>query len=322
MLSRLFAKMRRKRVWVPLALALALLAYSVSANWFSLAEGVPYLVDGLSYEPRAAHPVTQDGPLRHLYDLARTSSHGRMEVIKRALAADGIAFRTLQTEGGFENIFVPCQPPGPFVLIDAHYDKDMEEADFQAATDNAGSVAVLLAVIHDMKDELKASRVAFLFTPLEERGCLGAIYFTQFVQCENLDVSCAVCVDCVGRGAPVLMTPADRAGFRFHIPFYGSRLYDGRSFGAAPARHPVDVGTLPEPLRKLPVQRAFLSYTDANAFLAAQVPACHIMGANMWHADQTWGKYSDTADRLDETDLQKATDILEDLVRHQGNAEH
>jgi hypothetical protein len=312
----LLSRLERKRVWIPLAVLLAFLVYGVAINWFSLTEGVPYLLDGLAYEPASDHPVTADGPFHLAHQLVVASSLARMEIIATTLTADGVRFEALPVDRGYKNIFVPGLISGSFVLVEAHYDKQIDDPSFQAATDNTGSVAVLLAAIHEMKDELPTCRIGFLFTALEEQGLVGARYFVRESRRRGMSIAQAVCMDGIGRGSPLLMTPAERAGFRFSIPFYRSVLYDGRSFGDDPAKHAVDAAQLPPPLRGLKVQHAFLSCTDADAFLEFGMRTCHIAGGNMWHLDQTWGRYSDTLERLDELDLQETKALVVSLVRY------
>jgi hypothetical protein len=68
-------------------------------------------------------------------------------------------------------------------------------------------------------------------------------------------------------------------------------------------------------LSRIRVYRAFVSYTDANVFLQRGVPALHLEGANMWHADQVWGRYTDTLERLDERDMLECQRLIEQVVK-------
>jgi hypothetical protein len=68
-------------------------------------------------------------------------------------------------------------------------------------------------------------------------------------------------------------------------------------------------------LSRIRVNRAFVSYTDASAFLQRGVPALHLEGANMWHADQVWGRYTDTLERLDERDMLECRRLIEQVVK-------
>jgi len=41
----------------------------------------------------------------------------------------------------------------------------------------------------------------------------------------------------------------------------------------------------------------------------------HLEGDNLWHADQVWGRKTDTLDRLDEQALLACKRLIEDLVK-------
>jgi hypothetical protein len=55
--------------------------------------------------------------------------------------------------------------------------------------------------------------------------------------------------------------------------------------------------------------------TVLKAFIDAGIPVVHLEGNNMWHADQVWGRYTDTIDRLDEQDLLQCKKLVENLVK-------
>jgi len=313
-------KLRRKRVWIPLGVV-ALLAYPVSMNWHGLAEGIPYLIDGARYEPAAAHPIGKDGPLAVTYELVTASSRERMDIIKRELTAASVSFQGIPVAEGYENIFVPGDLSGEVLIIEAHYDKLVDDPAFHAATDNTGSVVALLAAIRDLKDELPGRPVAFLFTALEERWLVGAYHFIEYAEREDFRINGAVCFDMVGRGRSVIATPAGKVGFRFHVPFYGWRLYTGEGFVDVPQVWPIDESMRKAYLPGVPAYRAFLTCSDANAFLENRIPAVHVIGDNFWHNQQVWSQYADTVDRLDEQDLLAAKDLIERIVRRLETSE-
>ena len=68
-------------------------------------------------------------------------------------------------------------------------------------------------------------------------------------------------------------------------------------------------------LPSVPTYRAFLSCSDANAFLENDIPALHVVGSNFWHHERVWSLYADTVDRLDEQDLLASKDLIEQIVR-------
>ena len=250
-----------KRVWIPVSLLVLFMVYAITVNWHGLCEGIGYLVDGLVYESAARHPIRKTGEFGLAHKLVSLSSHERMEAIKRTLTAYGVHFEAIPVADGFENIFVPGKLADGFFLIEAHYDKAVDEPAFQAATDNTGSVVVLLAAIKALKDELTARPVAFLFTALEESGLSGAFSFVEYASHRGHHIQAALCLDMIGRGRPIVMTSASSAGFCFHIPFYKSMLYNGRKFTNAPDRWPLHKPLLdiyfPNCIR---TYKAFVSY--------------------------------------------------------------
>lgn len=314
-MKALLRKLRLKRVWIPLSLIVLFLTYAIFVNRHSLCEGLSYLIDGIFYEPVSNYPVRSNGPFRLAHKLVSLSSLERMKAIKRTLSENGIDFQAIPVAEGYENIFVPGKLSKGFLLIEAHYDKRVDDMAFHAATDNTGSVVVLLAVIRELKDELPRRPVAFLFTALEERGLVGAFHFIEYARQRGYRVEGALCLDMVGRGRPVIATSANAAGFCFHIPFYRSMLYNGREFSDVPDLWPIDRSMLNTYLPKTRTYKAFVSCTDASAFLRMEIPALHLEGDNMWHADQVWGRNTDTIDRLDERALLECKSLIEQLVR-------
>jgi len=308
-------KINRKRVCIPLAIIFGFLVYTIVINRYSLVEGVGYLLDGITYKPVASNPVRQDGPFGIIHKLVSLSSQERMEAIKSTLLGEGVRLNAIPVIDGYENIFVPGDVSNGFILVEAHYDKKMDDPAFQAATDNTGSVAVLLSAIRYLKEELPKRPVGFLFTPLEERGLIGAHRFIEYARQNEYRIKGVLCLDMVGRGKPVLATPANSAGFRFYVPFYGPILFDGRHLCKGPTSWGIDKSMVDTYLSKIDTYRAFLSHTNANAFIDAGTPAVHLEGNNMWHADQVWGRYTDTIDRLDEQDLLQCKKLVENLVK-------
>jgi hypothetical protein len=306
--------LRRKRVWAPLCVVAAVLAYAISMNWHGVVEGVPYLIDGACYEPVAENPISRDGEFGVVYELVSASTRERMRIIKRVLTESGVDFEAIPVAEGYENIFVPGDLSEEFLIITAHYDKQVDDPTFHAATDNTGSVVALLAAIRELKDELPDRRVAFLFTALEERWLVGAYRFIKYADAQGYRIGGVLCFDMVGRGRPVAATTAETVGFRFHIPFYGSRLYTGRGFEDVPRLWAIDQSLTKTYLPGVPTYKAFLTSSDAIAFLESDIPAVHVIGGNMWHCERVWAQYTDTVDRLDQRDLRRCADLIKAAV--------
>ncbi len=314
-MKSLFRALRFKRVWISLSAVSCAIAYTALLNGHGLREGIAYLLDGVHYQPVSEHPIRKNGPFGLAHRLASLSSLERMSVIKRTLSHMGVRFEPMAVGRGYENIFVPGDLSRGFLLIEAHYDKAVDAPAFEAATDNTGSVVILLATIRLLREELPNLPVAFLFTALEEEELTGAFHFIENAQRRGYRIECALCLDMVGRGKPVVATSAEAAGFRFHVPFYGSVLYNGRTFARGPRVWPIDTAMRATYLPRIRVYRAFVSYTDASAFLQRGVPALHLEGANMWHADKVWGRYADTLERLDERDMLECRRLIEQIIK-------
>jgi hypothetical protein len=314
-MKALLRALRLKRVWISLIVVSCAIACTALLNGHGLREGIAYLLDGVHYQPVSEHPIRKDGPFGLAHRLVSLSSLERMSAIKRTLSHIGVRFEGMAVARGYENIFVPGDLSKGFLLIEAHYDKAVDAPAFQAATDNTGSVVILLETIRLLREELPNLPVAFLFTALEEEGLTGAFHFIENAQRRDYRIKGALCLDMVGRGKPVVATSAEAAGFRFDVPFYGSVLYNGRTFARGPRVWPIDTAMRDTYLSRIRVYKAFVSYTDASAFLQRGVPALHLEGANMWHADQVWGRYTDTLERLDERDMLECRRLIEQVVK-------
>jgi len=303
-----------KWIWLSLSLFVLIVGCVIVVNWHGFREGLAYLAEGMQYTPAAQYPVQKTGPFGLAHDLVSLSSYERMATIKHTLAEYRVPFETIPAGHGYQNIFVPGKLDKGFLILEAHYDKEMDDPTFQAATDNTGSVVVLLSAIQTLKDEIAERPVAFLFTALEERGLSGAYRFIDYAGQRKYQIRGVFCFDMVGRGNVIAATSASTAGFCFHIPFYKSMLYNGRKFKDVPRILPFENALLETYLGGMQTLKAFVSYTDANAFLKHNIPAVHLEGDNLWHADQVWGRKTDTLDRLDEQALLACKRLIEDLV--------
>ncbi|MBT8370284.1 MAG: M20/M25/M40 family metallo-hydrolase [Deltaproteobacteria bacterium] len=272
-------------------------------------------MNGIQYKPKAHHPVRLNGPFHITHELVSLTSFERMNTIKRVLKNLQVPFETIPAGYGHQNIFVPGRLEDGFLIFEAHFDKDKEDPSFQAATDNTGSVAVLLAVIETLKTDIGKLPVAFLFTALEEQGLRGALRFINVAVARNYNIKGVFCFDMIGRGQVVAATSGSTAGFCFRIPFYKSMLYNGREFKDAPRIIPFEHQFLENYLPEVSTLKAFVSYTNANAFLGHNIPAVHLEGDDLWHADQVWGKYTDTIERLDEQSLWECKQLIENMIR-------
>ena len=309
---------RRRRVWMPLAIVSAAIVCVGLINRHALSEGMRYVFDGVVYEPVSERQIERDGPFGITYELVSQTSRERSDAIKRRLSELGVDHEAIPVADGYDNIFVPGEISDVFLLIDAHYDKVREDPEYQGATDNTGSVAVLLAAIEELGEELPNRRAAFLFTALEETGLRGAYRFVEVAKERDYRIDGVLCLDGVGRGPPVLATIAPAVGLRFWLPFWGWKLFDGSKVRDAPQVWPIDEAIRSTYVPQVRTNRAFLANTNANAFLTNGIPSVHIWGGNVWHGDQTWHSNSDTVERLDEDDLMQVKDVIMAAVERLG----
>lgn len=126
------------------------------------------------------------------------------------------------------NVVVSFGPPGPALVIMAHYDT---VSGSPGALDNAAAVAVLLGLARELKREPPPQRVTLVFTAGEEVGLVGA---EAFAAAHAPNVAFAIALDLVGgdgelsiNGASTLIGraelgwlagAADRAGATLRAP--------------------------------------------------------------------------------------------------------
>lgn len=211
------------------------------------------------------------------------------------------------------SLFVPLAPTGPYVVIDAHYDKSRETPTYQGASDNTAAVAVLLAAASDLATLSPAPPVALLFSSGEEHGMLGARAFTAWAEAEGVAISSAVVFDTLGRGR-LAARPTGWSGLRFWLPGMGWQVYDGRSVGEAGALEPPDAALL-DGLRAaagddLVVMRRMAAYTNTQAFHEAAIPAVAITCSDVYYLDQVWERDADRVALLDEANLAMARRLI------------
>jgi len=89
------------------------------------------------------------------------------------------------------------------IVVGAHYDaldmyvnKDHHVS--PGADDNASAVAVLIELIHLLKDAEPNCDIELVFYDAEESGCLGSQYHAKKLKAQNVDVACMLCMDLVG----------------------------------------------------------------------------------------------------------------------------
>ena len=306
---------RHKRVWIPSALLAGYLLLFVIVNLRALYEGVGYFRDGMRYEPVAEHPVQEDGPFGVVHELIELTTQERAKLIEAKVRELGYTYEAIEVQDGHVNLFVPGKIDEPFLLLTAHYDKLFDRPEFHAACDNTSSVVLLIKALEELKEEFAERRVAFLFSAMEEQYLQGAYHFAKLARERGYRIEGVVALDILGRGEPALMTSGQGNGFTFRVPPLGQFTYNGYQFYRTPRTWPVHDELLPTQTFGLREHHAFITYTDATAFLAEGYPAVHVMTHNMWHNEHIWNNNNDTVEKLDEEALQRHLDLVLKIVR-------
>lgn len=286
----------------------------LGANAPSLWEGFSYLHQMLTYDPIAVQSIDPAGPYATCLALADQTNAERHDTLVATLTDLGLdPIPVPVPESDLPNLFVPLVPEGPYVVLDAHYDKSRETPTYQGAADNTAAVGVLLAAAGDLAGMSPHPPVALLFSAAEERGMLGAQAFGDWAAKGNADISGIVVFDTLGRGR-LAIRPTGWSGLRFWLPGPGHKVYDGRSIGEAGPLLPPD-RTLTRELRALAeddliVYRRMAAMTNAHAFAEASIPAVAITCSDIYYLNQVWERDADRVELLDERNLAMAHRLI------------
>jgi Zn-dependent M28 family amino/carboxypeptidase len=293
----------------------------VFRNLHSLREGCHYLWHLCTWNPVSGQRIQPDGAFGMCYQLAACTNAQRCQLIRADLQALGLLVEQVPVPGEMlPNLFVRLGPDGPLLLLVAHYDKSRETPAYQAASDNTAAVVVLLAALHSLVAGGTAINqpIGVLFTSAEERGLLGAKAFVEHAQQQQIAIAAALNFDMLGRER-LAIRPSALPGFYFELPLIGWFVYDGRHIRRGNAYPQPDthlVAQIKRVANDLVVYQRFTAASDSNVFQDASIPTVSISSADMFYLDTIWERDSDRIELLDQRNLERARQMICQLVRY------
>lgn len=165
---------------------------------------------------RDSHTAPGETMLKYVREIEREKHDGRGSFIKARLKMFKVPFMVMPFETTFtyngkpkhmqgENIIVRMGGEAKTIVVGAHFD-----AVFGApgANDNGSGVAVLLGMIHDLKDSTFKHTIEFCFFDLEERGLLGSAVYVRQSGERNHHLA-MINLDMEGTGDEICVAPTD-----------------------------------------------------------------------------------------------------------------
>ena len=319
----------------------------ISVNFRSIVALTKFAIGYLSYEYLSNDLVPKNTDYKILYDLVNLDqdltvipkdylrnepidnnfsqvskiNYFRMLYILKCLDSLDIKYDTIRVSDrksniyGY-NIFVKNFESRNLELITAHYDILMRP-NYQGAQDNSASVAILLNVIKKCKSELTNKDVAFLFTTMEEQGCLGAEKFMSYSRYYTYNIKSVLCLDGVGRGDLAVMRNSNgRLGLIYRNLFFKKKVFNGFNSGICPEYSKIPKTVIDFDKCKIKVLYKFISSTDARVFTSYGIPAVHLTSGDIPHFIKTMHKNQDRIDGLHYHSLIKCEEILVDYVKN------
>lgn len=297
-------------------IALVLLVF-VFSNLASLYEGARFfLLPALTDSPQRLTPVNEQGRYASLYDLIHATNIVRYGYLHKQLELLDPSIQSIPIpDSPQSDIFVQFRraEDQPLTIYSAHYDKIYDEANYQAAFDNSASVSVLLAAIRTLAQTGQPGARAFLFTGEEERGLRGAEAFVKYARSNGIRIREIINFDNLGRGGLAVSPPSNNPGFAFLLPLYGEMVYDGRGLARMPPYSDASArlsGKLRCLAPQLTVFHKFTTRGDVNVFEANGIDSVAVGGDDAAFADAVWHTFKDTADKLDERNLDLAFELI------------
>lgn len=290
----------------------------VHANWNSWDDGIAYLQEMVRYTPAPARALDPKGRFGFCEQFVSLRNAQRAQFIENFLDARGIAYQRLPIfDTKFHNIFVPFTGQGPYTLYSAHYDKVFDDPDYQGASDNSAAVCMLLVAAEDLSKTPPEKPTAILFTGEEEIGLVGAKAFYEYATQNNLQVANVLNFDSMGRAGLAARASGDRSGFVFTIPLLGEYVYDGRQLApATPYRQP-DAKLLAQLRQIVPITHLdrMVAKSDGTYFQDRGWNAVNFTSDDIFYLDETWHTYQDRVELLDETNFERALELMLDYAR-------
>jgi hypothetical protein len=280
-----------------------------------------YLQDMFAYSETPAQPLRQDGRFGFCHQFVTLRNAQRAQFIENYLDARGIAFQRLPIdETNFDNIFVPFAEQGPYTLYTAHYDKFFNEPDYHGASDNSAAVCMLLVAAEELNKQHPNKPVAILFTGEEEHGLVGAKAFFKYATQNNLQIAEVLNFDSMGRAGIAARAAGAKSGFVFTIPLLGEYVYDGREFAPASSYRQPDAALLGRLNRIVPIAHfdRMVANSDGTYWQTQGWNAINFSSDDIYYLDETWHTYGDRVELLEETNFERAVDLMLGYARQEN----
>jgi hypothetical protein len=303
-----------KRILAGLGICLlVVLALLVLVNWNSVDDGIRFLYAMATYAPPPPDPLDARGKFGFCEQFVSLRNAQRAQFIANFLDARQIAYLRLPIgETKFDNFFVPFAPRGPYTIFSAHYDKALDDPEYQGASDNSAADCMLLVAAAELNQQKLNRPVAILFTGEEEVGLIGAKAFYDYATQNDVRVADVVNFDNIGRAGLAARASGDRSGFVFTLPLLGEFVYDGRQLApASPYRQP-DARLLERLRRVAPIAYydRMVAKSDATYWQDAGWDALTLTSDDMYFQDQTWHTYADRVELLQQSSFERALELV------------
>ncbi len=315
--------MKRVLKWLALVVLGACLIF-VIANWNSWDDGILYLQDMAAYRETPAQPLNENGRFGFCKQFVTLRNAQRAQFIENYLDARGIKVQRLPIyDTKFDNLFVPLHTQGnesrgnetafvPYTIYSAHYDKVLDQPDYQGASDNSAAVCMLLVAAEELTKQKPNRPIAFLFTGEEEIGLVGAKAFYEYAMQNGIPVAQVLNFDSMGRAGIAARASGERSGFVFTIPLLGEFVYDGRELTRASAYRQPDAEILKRVGNIVPLAYfdRMVAKSDGTYFQDQGWNAVTFTSDDIYYLDVTWHTFRDRVELLDESNFERAVELM------------
>jgi Zn-dependent M28 family amino/carboxypeptidase len=303
------------------ALVVLLLALLVLVNLNSLDDGVRYLRDMLAYSPAPSQPLDPNGRFGFCDAFTRLRNAQRQQFILNYLDGRSIPYERIPIyDTNFDDVLVRLGAQGPLTIFSAHYDKVYDDPDYQAASDNSAAVCMLLVAAEELTKTKITRPAAILFTGREEVGLVGAQAFYEYATQNGIQVSQVLNFDNIGRAGLAVRASGERSGYTFTIPLLGEYTYDGRTVATAKSytQPPASVVNAIAKFFPITVYDRMLAKSDGTYWQNRGWDAVNITSDDIYYLDETWHTYGDRVELLDQTNLERALQLVKDYYAQEN----
>jgi hypothetical protein len=141
--------------------------------------------------------------------------------------------------------------------------------------------------------------------------------FVEHAQQQQIAIAAAINFDMLGRER-LAIRPSALPGFYVELPLIGWFAYDGRHIRRGNAYPQPDARLVAQIKRmagdELVIYRRFTAASDSNVFQDASIPTVSISSADMFYLDTIWERDSDRIELLDQRHLERARQMICQLV--------